>query len=157
MYRDSTRTDKESESCEFLDCQECSKKEDSRDQIDTSLCFTGKLRLRSRKEWEFQECHTQNHDNTTHFNVCSEVCEQNEAIGNFEETFNLNKSTRSDIRSETIAGPVLYCQQTRFSTSKDVEKSDLGSSKGELEFDLTPSSGEPEVKLDPVIGEPEGK
>ena len=85
------------------------------------------------------------------------MCKQSEAISNFKETFNLNKNTKCDTGSETIAGPVLYCQQTIFSTSEDVEKSDLGSSKGGLEFDLTSSSGESEVKLDSAIGEPEGK
>ena len=140
----------EGESCGLPDCYECNQKQSSRDEIDISLCFTGELRSKSRKEWEFQEFHTQNQDNTPHLNICSESCRRNEAICNFNEAFNLSKSNKRDTKSETVAGPVLYCQQTQFSTSKGVEK---GSSGDEPNFDLASSSDESETEWDSFIGE----
>ena len=149
------RDEDENKSCGFMDCYNCKKKQNSINAIDVSLCVTGELRSRSKKEWEFQEFHTQNEDITTHLDISTDVCEQEEAISNFNKTFNWSKGSKRDIKSNTIAGPVLHYQQTKFSTPKDVENHNLGSSKEELEYDLASSSVESEVELDSFEGEPE--
>ena len=149
------RDEDENKSCGSMDCYNRKKKQNSTNAIDVSLCVPGELRSKSKKEWEFQEFHTQNEDITTHLDISTEVCEQEEAISNFNKTFNWSKSSKRDIKSNTIAGPVLHCQQTKFSTPKDVENHNLGSSKEELEYDLTSSSVESEVELDSSKREPE--